>query len=262
MHSVAQLIDTSNELALAINDGAVAVASRRAVLDDLLGGQGPVRGAESGPPAVTVVSASEVEAAFHWLAAQLADGRRPRPRIIEGEPDDEPASADGLAAEPGLGLMPPRCFESVTVAELEEIETSCFGSPGPCRSNRASGAPSVTATCRSGCRPGRHRPAVRRSGPARHPAAGRLTRCGAGGPATTWPPWTPGGGRRPGPGLAGGPRPVRPISGRRPAGRPLRRPGPPGGNPVELQVTIEPELLGGVHRAGRDCWGRHTRHPV
>ncbi len=71
MHSVAQLIDTSNELALAINDGAVAVASRRAVLDDLLDGKVRPEVRSLVHQAVTVVSASEVEAAFHWLAAQL-----------------------------------------------------------------------------------------------------------------------------------------------------------------------------------------------
>jgi hypothetical protein len=57
MHAVAELVDGNAELTLALDDGSVPVASRRAVLDDLL--EGRVRPEVGGlvHQAVTVVPA-------------------------------------------------------------------------------------------------------------------------------------------------------------------------------------------------------------
>jgi F-type H+-transporting ATPase subunit delta len=135
MHSVAQLIDTSNELALAINDGAVAVASRRAVLDDLLDGKVRTEVRSLVHQAVTVVSASEVEAAFHWLAAQLRIAADHGPSI-EGEPDDQ-ATLGRMGSRNRVSGYAAAVFEGVTVAELEEIEDQLFRFARTVQSNRA-----------------------------------------------------------------------------------------------------------------------------
>jgi len=72
MGGVADLVDGNARLMLALDDGSVPVASRRAVLDHLL--EGRVRPEVRGlvHQAVTVVPASELTASFHWLATRLA----------------------------------------------------------------------------------------------------------------------------------------------------------------------------------------------
>ncbi len=124
LHSVAELIDTSNELALAINDGSVPVASRRAVLDDLLDGKVRPEVRSLVHQAVTVVPASEVEASFHWLAAQvrIAVDRGP---AAAGETDDE-GVLGRLGSRNRVSGYAAAVFEQVTVAELEEIEDQLF----------------------------------------------------------------------------------------------------------------------------------------
>jgi F-type H+-transporting ATPase subunit delta len=124
LHSVAELIDTNNELALAINDGSVPVASRRAVLDDLLEGKVLPQVRKLVHQAVTVVSASEVEAAFHWLAAQvrIAAGHGPG---LAGEVDDE-GTLGRLGSRNRVSGYAAAVFEEVTVAQLEEIEDQLF----------------------------------------------------------------------------------------------------------------------------------------
>jgi F-type H+-transporting ATPase subunit delta len=122
--AVADLIDTNNELALAVNDGSVPVASRRAVLDDLLDGKVRPEVKRLVHQAVTVVSASEVEAAFHWLAAQvrIAAGHG---QAADGESDDEGALGR-LGSRNRVSGYAAAVFEQVTVAELEEIEDQLF----------------------------------------------------------------------------------------------------------------------------------------
>ena len=123
MLAVADLVDGNAQLMLALDDGSVPVASRRAVLDHLL--EGRVRPEVRGlvHQAVTVVPASELTASFHWLASRLAHA----------------ASRSTATAEPDLeevlGRMGSRhrvsgyaaaVFETVTVAEIEEIEDQLF----------------------------------------------------------------------------------------------------------------------------------------
>jgi F-type H+-transporting ATPase subunit delta len=124
LHSVAELIDTNNELALAINDGSVPVASRRAVLDDLLEGKVLPQVRHLVHQAVTVVSASEVEASFHWLAAQMRIAAEHGPSLA-GEADDE-GTLGRLGSRNRVSGYAAAVFEEVTVAELEEIEDQLF----------------------------------------------------------------------------------------------------------------------------------------
>jgi F-type H+-transporting ATPase subunit delta len=124
LRAVAALVDTSNELALAINDGSVPVASRRAVLDDLLDGKVRPEVRSLVHQAVTVVSASEVEASFHWLASQVL-GASERGPVSEGAPDDE-GVLGRLGSRNRVAGYAAAVFEQVTVPELEEIEDQLF----------------------------------------------------------------------------------------------------------------------------------------
>jgi F-type H+-transporting ATPase subunit delta len=124
LRAVAALVDTSNELALAINDGSVPVASRRAVLDDLLDGKVRPEVRSLVHQAVTVVSASEVEASFHWLASQVLVASERGP-VSEGAPDDE-GVLGRLGSRNRVAGYAAAVFEQVTVPELEEIEDQLF----------------------------------------------------------------------------------------------------------------------------------------
>ncbi len=124
LHSVAELIDTSNELALAINDGSVPVAARRAVLDDLLEGRVRPEVRRLVHQAVTVVPASELEASFHWLAGQVRIAAEHGPSVA-GEADDE-AVLGRLGSRNRVSGYAAAVFEEVTVAQLEEIEDQLF----------------------------------------------------------------------------------------------------------------------------------------
>ena len=130
---MAELVDGSTELTLAINDGSVPVASRRALLDHLLEGKVRPEVRSLVHQAVTVVPAGELAASFHWLASRVAQaaGRD----HAAGEPD----------AEEVLGRMGSRnrvsgyaaaVFETVTIAELEEIEDQLFRFARTVESNR------------------------------------------------------------------------------------------------------------------------------
>jgi F-type H+-transporting ATPase subunit delta len=123
LQAVAEVIETHNDLALAINDGSVPVASRRAVLDDLLEGKVRPEARRLVHQAVTVVPASEVEASFRWLATQI--------RMVVGRGAASPDAEDEIV----LGRLGSRnrvsgyaaaVFEEVSVEDLEEIEDQLF----------------------------------------------------------------------------------------------------------------------------------------
>jgi F-type H+-transporting ATPase subunit delta len=134
LHAVAELVDASTELSLAINDGSVPVASRRAVLDDLLDGKVRAEVRCLVREAVTVVPASEVEASFHWLASRMVMAA-----------DRGPSAAGESESDVVLGRLGSRnrvsgyaaaVFETVTTAELEEIEDQLFRFARTVESNR------------------------------------------------------------------------------------------------------------------------------
>jgi F-type H+-transporting ATPase subunit delta len=135
LRAVAELVEANTELLLALNDGALPVASRRAVLDDLL--QGKVRPEVWSliHQAVSVVPASELEASFHWLATQVtmaAERRSAGP----GEADEQPVLGR-MGSRNRVSGYAAAVFETVTTAELEEIEDQLFRFARTVESNRA-----------------------------------------------------------------------------------------------------------------------------
>jgi F-type H+-transporting ATPase subunit delta len=124
LHAVADLVDDSNELTLAIDDGSVPASSRRAVLDDLLEGKVRPEVRSLIHQAVTVVPASELTSSFHWLAARVATAAERGP-ATEHEPDDE-SVLGRLGSRNRVSGYAAAVFEGVTTAELEEIEDQLF----------------------------------------------------------------------------------------------------------------------------------------
>jgi F-type H+-transporting ATPase subunit delta len=130
--AVAAVVDGSNELTLALDDGALPVSQRRAVLDDLLAGRVRPQVASLVHQAVTVVPASEVTASFHWLAAHMAVAADHRASDV---PDDDP-TLGRLASRNRVAGYAAAVFEEVTVADLEEIEDQLFRFARTVGSNR------------------------------------------------------------------------------------------------------------------------------
>jgi len=125
MRAVAQTVDASTELTLAVDDGAVPAAARRSVLDDLLAGKVREEVARLVHQAVTVVPASEVTTSFHWLASRLAEAAdRPRTQPDVPPPDEPPLGR--LASVHRVGGYAAATFESVTTPQIEDIEDDLF----------------------------------------------------------------------------------------------------------------------------------------
>jgi F-type H+-transporting ATPase subunit delta len=132
--SVAELVDGSTELTLGINDGAVPVAARRAVLDHLLEGRVRAEVRSLIHQAVTVVPAGELTTSFHWLASRVALAST-RPPATAAEPDAEEVLGR-LASRNRVSGYAAAVFETVTVPELEEIEDQLFRFARTVESNR------------------------------------------------------------------------------------------------------------------------------
>ena len=132
--AVAQLVDGNTELTLAINDGSVPVASRRALLDHLLEGKVRPEVQRLVHQAVTVVPASEVTASFHWLASRLAHA------AAQEQDGGAEAEAEGVLGRMGsrnrVSGYAAAVFETVTVPDLEEIEDQLFRFARTVESNR------------------------------------------------------------------------------------------------------------------------------
>ena len=203
LRGVVSLVDGSNELSLALNDAALSVAARRAVLDDLLDGKVRPEVRNLVAKAVTVVPASELIGSFHWLASETTSlAERPE------------AERDGTSAEAVLGRLAARnrvtgyaagVFETLTTQQIEELEDQLFRFTRTVESSRRApqragrpGHPGPRAP-RGHCRPDR------RAGPAGHPAPGRLRRPGRSGPGHRRHPRRRGGRGGTSEGLAGGP---------------------------------------------------------
>jgi F-type H+-transporting ATPase subunit delta len=124
LRDVARLVDTSTELSLAINDGSVPVASRRAVLDHLLDGKVRPEVRSLVHQATTVVPAAELTASFHWLASRLTAAVVRAPATA-AEPWDEEVLGR-MGSRNRVSGYAAAVFETVTVAELEEIEDQLF----------------------------------------------------------------------------------------------------------------------------------------
>jgi F-type H+-transporting ATPase subunit delta len=121
---VAALVDGNNDLTLAVNDGAVPVASRRAVLDHLLEGRVRPEVRSLVHQAITVVPPAEVTASLHWLSSRLAAAAVRAPATAAQPWDEEILGRMGSRNR--VSGYAAAVFEAVTVAELEEIEDQLF----------------------------------------------------------------------------------------------------------------------------------------
>ena len=123
LSAVSGLVDGSNELTLALDDGSVPVPARRAVLDDLLDGKVLPEVRRLVNRTVTVVPASELTAALHWLAHQTAAIVA---RTADGWVDEEAPVLGRLASRNRVAGYGAAVFEMVETAEIEEIEDQLF----------------------------------------------------------------------------------------------------------------------------------------
>jgi F-type H+-transporting ATPase subunit delta len=132
--SVAELVDANNQLTLAVNDGSVPVANRRAVFDDLLEGKVRPEVRSLIHQAVTVVPAAELTTSFHWLAARLATAAA-RGLATPAEPFDEDVLGR-MGSRNRVSGYAAAVFETVSVPQLEEIEDQLFRFARTVESNR------------------------------------------------------------------------------------------------------------------------------
>jgi F-type H+-transporting ATPase subunit delta len=133
MRAVADLIDANSLLMLAVDDGAVPVTSRRALLDDLLQGRVRPEVARLVHRTVTVAPASEVTTTFRVVAARLA--------IAADDPGGglppDPVQPGRMSARNRVAGYAVAVFEDVSLAELEEIEDQLFRFARTVEANRA-----------------------------------------------------------------------------------------------------------------------------
>ncbi len=237
------LVDGSNELSLALNDAALSVAAPPRRARRFAGRQGAARGPHAGGqggdrgPRLRADRFAPL-AGFGDTVARRSPGRR----------------AGWFDAEMILGRMASRnrvtgyaagVFETLTTSSSRRSRISSSVSRGP--SNRTGGfeVRSATGTCRSLC--GRESsPTSSVARPCRPPNASPHMPSGAVAPGTSSLPSTPSSSRRHEHGAGGWPGSARPRTSANPAqglGDALAH---LTGSPVELQVTIDPALLGGV----------------
>jgi F-type H+-transporting ATPase subunit delta len=124
LHAVADLVEGNNALLLAVNDGSVPVAARRAVLDALLTGKVRPEVVRLVHQAVTVVPAGEVVTSFRWMGTRL-EHRATRSVATAAEPFDEDVLGR-LGSRNRVSGYAAAVFESLTIADLEEIEDQLF----------------------------------------------------------------------------------------------------------------------------------------
>ena len=124
LHAVADLVETNNDLLLAVIDGSVPVASRRAVMDMLLTGKARPEVVRLVHQAVTVVPSAEIVASFRWMGSRL-ELVAARPAATAAEPFDEEILGR-LGSRNRVSGYAAAVFEPLTIADLEEIEDQLF----------------------------------------------------------------------------------------------------------------------------------------
>ena len=120
----ADIVEGNNALLLAVNDGSVPVPARRAVLDRLLEGKVRPEVARLVHQAVSVVPAGEVVTTFRWIGSHL-DRLATRAAATAVEPFDEEVLGR-LGSRNRVSGYAAAVFEGCTVADLEEIEDQLF----------------------------------------------------------------------------------------------------------------------------------------
>jgi len=121
---VADLVEGNTGLLLAVNDGSVPVASRRAVLDHLLTGKVRPEVVRLVHQAVTVVPSGEVVTSFRWMGTRL-EHLATRSAATAAEPFDEEILGR-MGSRNRVSGYAAAVFESCTLADLEEIEDQLF----------------------------------------------------------------------------------------------------------------------------------------
>ena len=124
LHAFADIVEGNNALLLAVNDGSVPVPARRAVLDRLLEGKARSEVGRLVHQAVSVVPAGELVSSFRWMGSRLTQAAA-RPAPTAAEPADEDVLGR-LGSRNRVSGYAAAVFESCSVAELEEIEDQLF----------------------------------------------------------------------------------------------------------------------------------------
>ncbi|MHB1710791.1 MAG: ATP synthase F1 subunit delta [Acidimicrobiales bacterium] len=123
LSAVASLVDGSNELTVAIDDGSVPAASRRAVIDDLLDGKVRPEVCRLVNRAIMVIPAAEVTAGMHWLAHQMVAAAA---RTADGWVDEDVPILGRLASRNRVAGYAAAVFEGLEISDIEEIEDQLF----------------------------------------------------------------------------------------------------------------------------------------
>ena len=124
LQAVADIAEGNNALLLAVNDGSVPVAARRAVLDHLLTGRARPEVVRLVHQAVTVVPAGEVVTSFRWMGTRL-EHLATRAAATAVEPFDEEILGR-MGSRNRVSGYAAAVFESLTTGDLEEIEDQLF----------------------------------------------------------------------------------------------------------------------------------------
>jgi F-type H+-transporting ATPase subunit delta len=134
LHKFADIVEGNTALLLAVNDGSVPVSARRGVLDRLLDGKCRPEVGRLVHQAVSVVPAGEVVSSFRWMGTRL-DHLATRASATAAEPFDEDVLGR-LGSRNRVSGYAAAVFESCTVADLEEIEDQLFRFARTIESNR------------------------------------------------------------------------------------------------------------------------------
>ena len=122
--AIADIVEGNTDLLLAVNDGSVPVPARRAVLDRLLEGKVRPEVARLVHQAVSVVPAGELVASFRWIGSRLAKAADRATDTSAAPPDEDVLGR--LGSRNRVSGYAAAVFESCSVAELEEIEDQLF----------------------------------------------------------------------------------------------------------------------------------------
>ena len=134
LHTFAGIVEGNTALLLAVNDGSVPVSARRAVLDRLIEGKCRPEVSRLVHQAVSVVPAGEVVSSFRWMGTRL-DHLATRGSATAAEPFDEDILGR-LGSRNRVSGYAAAVFESCAVADLEEIEDQLFRFARTVESNR------------------------------------------------------------------------------------------------------------------------------
>lgn len=120
---VARLVESSGPLTSVVDDAAVPRSVRRAVLDDLLGGKVGPEVLRLVDRAVTVLPASETIAGLYWLARQVDEAAT---RSGDIAPEDTEPVLGRMASRQRVNGYAAAVFEESSVGEIEEMEDQLF----------------------------------------------------------------------------------------------------------------------------------------